>query len=107
MKTCVLPELVGRYYTKMPSITATSEATNEDTSSNESENQEVVSNNNVDENQEASDNGSANDTVVTNTVVDTTDDNVSTNIESQWCYCKSDSSYVNMIACDNDACVIQ
>ena len=65
IKICVLPELVGRYYTRMPSVTATSEATDEDVSSNESESQEVSNNENIDENQETSDNEFANDTVAT------------------------------------------
>ena len=79
VNACVLPKLVGRY-TKMPSITATSDTTNDNMSCNASVNQEIVYDNNYDENQEASDNGSENDVVATNAVLDLTDDNICINI---------------------------
>ena len=62
---CILPELVGRYYIRLPSITAVT--TNKEVSINENENHEVVANNES-ENQEILDNESTTDKVTTNEV---------------------------------------
>ena len=89
VKTCILPELAGRYYTRPPSIPAVVEATNEEASSNESGSQEVVANN-ENENQEILDNELhkrflTTDKVTTNEVVSITDDDEIITIQSQWC----------------------
>ena len=47
------------------------------------------------------------DKVTTNEVDNTTDDDEIVTIQSQWCYCKNDDNYDDMIACDNNACAIQ
>ena len=78
VKTCILPELVGRYYTRPPSIPAVVEATNEEASSSESGSQKVVANN-ENENQEILDNELhrrflTTDKVTTNVVDNITDD---------------------------------
>ena len=92
-------------------IPAVVEATNEEASSNESGSQEVVANN-ENENEEILDNELHRrfliiDKVTTNEVDDITDDDEIVTIQSQWCYCKNDDSYDDMIACDNNARAIQ
>ena len=47
------------------------------------------------------------DKVITNEVDNITDDAEIFTMQSQWCYCKNDDSYDDMIACDNNACAVQ
>ena len=98
---CILSELVGKYYTSSPSITKLAKATNKGASSNKSENQKVVANNENAENEvkEITDSGLATDKINTNEVEITTDDSEILTTELQWCYCKNADDYDYMIAC--------
>lgn len=102
IKTCILPELLGRFYTQSetPSIATVCETADEEASNNGNENLKAT-------NSENSENGSSEDANTTNRAVNTTDDNRSSSTRSQWCYCNNDDNFNDMIACDSDTCTVQ